>query len=103
MNEVRNMLTCEGVTDRCAVSIPLSIVSLMPKIAPMANTPAAMLNTLKIVRTLLCQRSNQTFCQMTLMLLLRANSYYAETASLCRFIQRTWGCPLYLGIALIPG
>jgi hypothetical protein len=30
-----------------------------------------MLNTLKVVRTLLCQRSNQTFCQMTLMLLLR--------------------------------
>jgi hypothetical protein len=40
--------------------------SAMPKIAPTANTPAAMLSTASKVRVLLCHRSNQTLYQITL-------------------------------------
>src|SRR5512138_1402204 len=40
--------------------------SLIPKIAPTANTPAAMLSTASRVRILLCHRSNQTLYQITL-------------------------------------
>src|SRR5512144_2907113 len=42
--------------------------SLMPKIAPTANTPAAILNTASKVRILLCHKSNQTLYQITPML-----------------------------------
>ncbi len=38
--------------------------SLMPNIAPTANTPAAMLNTVRSVRVLLCQMSNQILYQI---------------------------------------
>src|SRR5512141_1676536 len=39
--------------------------SVIPKIAPTANTPAAMLNTASRVRVLLCHRSNQILYQST--------------------------------------
>src|SRR5512139_2829249 len=42
-----------------------SSMSLIPKIVPTANTPAAMLKTARSVRVLLCQISNQILCQMT--------------------------------------
>src|SRR5512134_1069436 len=54
-----------GMTERCERSISVLIMSLIPKIAPIAKTPIAMLKTVSSVRVLLCQRSNQTLLQMT--------------------------------------
>src|SRR5512146_2701624 len=62
---VRPILICVGRTARCDRFMFVVSSSLMPKIAPTANTPAAMLNTASRVRILLCQRSNQTLYQIT--------------------------------------
>src|SRR5215204_5580696 len=65
---VRAPLICVARTARWELSMLAISISLMPKMAPTANTPAAMLSTARSVRVLLCQRSNQILYQMTLIL-----------------------------------
>src|SRR5512146_1958913 len=56
---------CGGITERWDWSIVVPMRSLIPKMAPTAKAPTATLRTASSVRLLLCQRSNQIFCQMT--------------------------------------
>src|SRR5512143_2140433 len=63
---VRFMVKCWAISFLCDESMEVSIWSFMPKMVPTAKTPTAMLITARIVRILLFHRSNQTFCQITL-------------------------------------
>src|SRR5689334_8999725 len=64
-------------------------MSLIPKMVPTANTPAAMLKTANNVRVLLCQRSNQILYQMTPILdLLFPEFDIFLLVSICCLVQR---------------